>query len=155
MYNPVSVFPHPVPLKFLWLAGAALSFLCSVAFKHILQLFHKIFQCVFNCTHLMPLIPVEWKWGGHLRTALVSRWPWSPPNPAADIQHSGGLSCVIVLQMCVQEQCSDHCCFEKMPLLVKGLRNGIMVVALFFNLVFFTWQIFCYTLQKCKWPAVF
>lgn len=40
--NQCLVFPHPVSLKFLWLADAGLSFLYSMAFKHILQLFNKI-----------------------------------------------------------------------------------------------------------------
>lgn len=58
LYNPVSVFSHPVSLKFLFLADVGLCFLYSVAFKHILQ-FNKIFKCVFNCTHL-DKSPSEW-----------------------------------------------------------------------------------------------
>lgn len=161
LYNPVSVSPHPVPLKFLSLAGAGLSFLHSMAFKHILQLFNKIFQCVFNCTHLdkslwewgwKPLILVIWEQDGDLRAVSVPdrsggpSGPWIPTNPAAGIQHSGGLSCVVLLQMCMEKQNSDHCCFDKMPLLAKGLRNCIMWVDLFFNLVFFAWQVFICTL---------
>lgn len=52
--------------------------------------------------------------------------PWIPTNPGVGIQHSGRLSCVVVLQMCVEEPYRDHCYFDKKPLLVKGLRNCIM-----------------------------
>lgn len=42
LYNPVSVLSHPVSLNFLWLTDAGVSFLHSMAFKLILQLFNKI-----------------------------------------------------------------------------------------------------------------
>lgn len=106
LYNIVSVFSHPVSLKFLWLAVAGLSFLYSVAFKHTLPLFNNIFKCAFNCTHFnQKWSQSEWGWMpencmGTLLPAVAVSVPdgtggptghWIPVNTAGGIQHSGHL----------------------------------------------------------------